>query len=79
MCRFVEAKPIRLIVIPIVDVKKLGHSSTLSVERAWSVIVTCRAPGSAGGGFDPGSFTSPNYYDLQSRAYRDGMRISTNS
>ncbi len=29
--------------------------------------------------FDPGNFTSPNYYDLQSRAYRDGMRISTNS
>ncbi|MFL5343349.1 MAG: S8 family serine peptidase [Hyalangium sp.] len=29
--------------------------------------------------FDPSSFTSPDYYDLQSRAYRDGMRISTNS
>ena len=29
--------------------------------------------------FDPGSFTSPNYTDLQSRAFRDGMRISTNS
>jgi len=29
--------------------------------------------------FDPGSFTSPNYENLQSRAYRDGMRISTNS
>ncbi|MFY0522257.1 S8 family serine peptidase [Archangium gephyra] len=29
--------------------------------------------------FDPGSFTNPDYSDLQSRAYRDGMRISTNS
>ncbi len=29
--------------------------------------------------FDPNNFTSPDYYDLQSRAYRDGMRISTNS
>ncbi|WP_239014352.1 S8 family serine peptidase [Archangium violaceum] len=29
--------------------------------------------------FDPGSFTEPDYEDLQSRAYRDGMRISTNS
>ncbi|MFL5356157.1 S8 family serine peptidase [Archangium sp.] len=29
--------------------------------------------------FDPGTFTSPNYANLQSRAYRDGMRISTNS
>ncbi|KFE66749.1 hypothetical protein DB31_8963 [Hyalangium minutum] len=29
--------------------------------------------------FDPGSFTSPNYENLQSRAYRDGMRISSNS
>ncbi|WP_233261948.1 S8 family serine peptidase [Vitiosangium sp. GDMCC 1.1324] len=29
--------------------------------------------------FDPGTFTSPNYENLQSRAFRDGMRISTNS
>jgi uncharacterized protein (TIGR03382 family) len=29
--------------------------------------------------FDPDTFTSPDYSDLQSRAYRDGMRISTNS
>ncbi|MFL5346830.1 MAG: S8 family serine peptidase [Hyalangium sp.] len=29
--------------------------------------------------FDPGNFTSPNYENLQSRAYRDGMRISSNS
>jgi len=29
--------------------------------------------------FDPGSFTSPDYEDLQSRAYRDGMRVSSNS
>ena len=29
--------------------------------------------------FDPGNFTDPNYEDLQSRAYRDGMRISSNS
>ncbi|WP_233166161.1 S8 family serine peptidase [Archangium sp. Cb G35] len=29
--------------------------------------------------FDPGSFTDPDYEDLQSRAYRDGMRISSNS
>ncbi|WNG38694.1 S8 family serine peptidase [Archangium violaceum] len=29
--------------------------------------------------FDPGKFTEPDYEDLQSRAYRDGMRISTNS
>ena len=29
--------------------------------------------------FDPNTFTSPNYEDLQARAYRDGMRISTNS
>jgi MYXO-CTERM domain-containing protein len=29
--------------------------------------------------FDPGTFTSPDYEDLQSRAYRDGMRISSNS
>ncbi|WP_233262159.1 S8 family serine peptidase [Vitiosangium sp. GDMCC 1.1324] len=29
--------------------------------------------------FDPGDFTSPNYENLQSRAYRDGMRISSNS
>jgi MYXO-CTERM domain-containing protein len=29
--------------------------------------------------FDPGTFTDPDYEDLQSRAYRDGMRISTNS
>ena len=29
--------------------------------------------------FDPSSFTSPSYEDLESRAYRDGMRISSNS
>jgi uncharacterized repeat protein (TIGR01451 family) len=29
--------------------------------------------------FDPNTFTFPNYEDLQSRAYRDGARISTNS
>ena len=29
--------------------------------------------------FDPGTFTSPNYENLQSRAYRDGVRISSNS
>ncbi|XXF74955.1 S8 family serine peptidase [Myxococcaceae bacterium GXIMD 01537] len=29
--------------------------------------------------FDPGTFTSPVYEDLQARAYRDGMRISSNS
>ncbi|HEX8539513.1 MAG TPA: S8 family serine peptidase, partial [Cystobacter sp.] len=29
--------------------------------------------------FDPANFTSPNYANLQSRAYRDGMRISSNS
>ncbi|HYV49711.1 MAG TPA: S8 family serine peptidase, partial [Myxococcaceae bacterium] len=29
--------------------------------------------------FDPGSFTFPDYEDLQSRAYRDGMRVSSNS
>ncbi|SET30373.1 S8 family serine peptidase [Stigmatella erecta] len=29
--------------------------------------------------FDPGSFTDPVYEDLQSRAYNDGMRISSNS
>ena len=29
--------------------------------------------------FDPGSFTSPDYEDLQSRAYRDSMRVSSNS
>ena len=29
--------------------------------------------------FDPGTFTNPDYENLQSRAYRDGMRISSNS
>ena len=29
--------------------------------------------------FDPGTFTSPNYPNLQSKAYNDGARISTNS
>jgi len=29
--------------------------------------------------FDPANFTSPNYSDLASRAYRDGARISGNS
>ncbi|MDC0714749.1 S8 family serine peptidase [Stigmatella sp. ncwal1] len=29
--------------------------------------------------FDPDNFTNPDYEDLQSRAYRDGMRISSNS
>jgi len=29
--------------------------------------------------FDPDNFTFPDYEDLQSRAYRDGARISTNS
>lgn len=29
--------------------------------------------------FDPDFFTSPNYADLQSRAYQDGARISANS
>jgi MYXO-CTERM domain-containing protein len=29
--------------------------------------------------FDPSTFTSPSYENLQSRAYRDGMRISSNS
>ncbi|MGD9630420.1 MAG: S8 family serine peptidase [Pyrinomonadaceae bacterium] len=29
--------------------------------------------------FDPDNFTSPNYANLQSRAYQDGARISTNS
>ncbi|SEK53333.1 Immune inhibitor A peptidase M6 [Stigmatella aurantiaca] len=29
--------------------------------------------------FDPEDFTHPDYEDLQSRAYRDGMRISSNS
>ncbi|HLQ23889.1 MAG TPA: S8 family serine peptidase [Gemmatimonadales bacterium] len=29
--------------------------------------------------FDPNTFTFPDYEDLQSRAYRDGARISTNS
>jgi hypothetical protein len=29
--------------------------------------------------FDPGFFTTPDYEDLQSRAYRDSMRISSNS
>lgn len=29
--------------------------------------------------FDPNNFTSPNYPNLQSRAYADGARISTNS
>lgn len=29
--------------------------------------------------FDPGTFTSPNYENLQSRAYNNGARISSNS
>ncbi|KAA0251957.1 MAG: hypothetical protein EDX89_20710, partial [Acidobacteria bacterium] len=29
--------------------------------------------------FDPGTFTDPSYPDLQSRAYRDSSRLSTNS
>ncbi len=29
--------------------------------------------------FDPANFTSPNYANLQSRAYRDGARVSNNS
>src|SRR5205814_9891583 len=29
--------------------------------------------------FDPDSFTSPNYNDLQSQAYQDGARVSNNS
>ena len=29
--------------------------------------------------FDPNTFTNPSYPDLQSRAYRDGARISSNS
>ena len=29
--------------------------------------------------FDPGNFTSPNYSDMISRAYRDGARISSDS
>lgn len=29
--------------------------------------------------FDPANFTSPNYSDLQSRAYNDGARVSGNS
>jgi hypothetical protein len=29
--------------------------------------------------FDPNTFTNPDYEDLQSRAWADGMRISTNS
>lgn len=29
--------------------------------------------------FDPGTFTNPNYPNLESRAYRDGARISSNS
>jgi uncharacterized repeat protein (TIGR01451 family) len=29
--------------------------------------------------FDPDNFTSPNYANLQSRAYRDGARVSNNS
>ena len=29
--------------------------------------------------FDPNLFTNPNSEDLQSRAYHDGARISTNS
>ena len=29
--------------------------------------------------FDPSSFTSPNYANLQSKAYQDGARISANS
>jgi len=29
--------------------------------------------------FDPNSWTNADYEDLQSRAYRDGMRVSTNS
>ncbi len=29
--------------------------------------------------FDPGTFTSPNYFNLESEAYRDGARISSNS
>ena len=29
--------------------------------------------------FDPGNFTSPDYEDLASRAYRDGARVSGNS
>jgi uncharacterized repeat protein (TIGR01451 family) len=29
--------------------------------------------------FDPDTFTSPNYADIQSRAYQDGARISANS
>ncbi|QRO02839.1 S8 family serine peptidase [Archangium violaceum] len=29
--------------------------------------------------FDPADFTDPDYANLQSRAYRDGMRISSNS
>jgi subtilisin-like proprotein convertase family protein len=29
--------------------------------------------------FDPGTFTSPNYANLQSQAYHDGARISNNS
>ena len=29
--------------------------------------------------FDPDFFTTPNYENLQSKAYRDGMRVSSNS
>lgn len=29
--------------------------------------------------FDPNTFTNPDYTNLQSRAYRDGMRVSCNS
>jgi hypothetical protein len=29
--------------------------------------------------FDPGSYTFPDFEDLQSRAYRDAMRVSSNS
>jgi len=29
--------------------------------------------------FDPNNFTNPNYFNLEARAYNDGMRISSNS
>ncbi len=29
--------------------------------------------------FDPSTFTNPNYFNLESKAYNDGMRVSSNS
>jgi len=59
------------------DLMRFPHADAIGFRYGLGVAPFVRVGSSVI--FDPDFFTFPDYEDLQSRAYRDGARISTNS